>query len=83
MFALPNTLGHCRLGVTVTRKVGSAVRRNRVKRVLREIFRCEHRKLRVAMDLVVNAHPEILSAGTERVRTDLLACIGRLQRDGS
>ena len=28
-----------RLGVTVTRKVGNAVQRNRIKRVVREVFR--------------------------------------------
>ncbi|MEM1413333.1 MAG: ribonuclease P protein component [Myxococcota bacterium] len=31
--------GSARLGVTVTRKVGNAVRRNRIKRVVREVFR--------------------------------------------
>ena len=30
-----------RLGITVTRKVGNAVRRNRIKRVVREVFRRE------------------------------------------
>jgi len=33
--ALPNT----RLGITVTKKVGTAVERNRIKRVVREVFR--------------------------------------------
>jgi ribonuclease P protein component len=31
--------GESRLGITVTRKVGGAVRRNRIKRLLREWFR--------------------------------------------
>jgi ribonuclease P protein component len=35
----PNASSNTRLGITVTKKVGSAVQRNRVKRVVREVFR--------------------------------------------
>jgi ribonuclease P protein component len=34
-----NDLSRCRLGLTVTRKVGKAVARNRIKRIAREYFR--------------------------------------------
>ena len=42
-----------RLGVTVSRKVGNAVVRNRVKRRIREWFRRARPKLRAEIDLVV------------------------------
>lgn len=35
----PNASPNTRLGITVTKKVGSAVERNRIKRVVREVFR--------------------------------------------
>ena len=41
-----------RLGLSVSRKVGSAVERNRVKRRLREIFRLKHIQMIAGKDLV-------------------------------
>ena len=52
-----------RLGVTASRKVGSAVERNRIKRRVREFFRSHRHKLQPAQDLVIiaRAGAEMLS----------------------
>ena len=56
LYGLKTDRSTARLGLTVSRKIGSAVRRNRVKRLLRELFRRHCASLlRHAYDLVVNA----------------------------
>jgi ribonuclease P protein component len=47
-----------RLGLSVSRKVGGAVDRNRVKRVLREAFALEAPRLPEGSDAVVIARPD-------------------------
>jgi ribonuclease P protein component len=80
IFGLPNELGRCRLGLTVTRKVGSAVSRNRVKRVLRDCFRRNRAQLAVGLDLVVNARPSILRTPGTRLERELVDGIAELVR---
>jgi ribonuclease P protein component len=48
----PNALQNTRLGITVTKKVGSAVERNRIKRVVREVFRRNRELFPASHDLV-------------------------------
>jgi ribonuclease P protein component len=50
-------LPHARLGLAVSRKVGSAVARNRVRRRLRECFRHHKHRLPPGTDLIVIASP--------------------------
>ncbi len=47
-----NNLPHARLGLSVSRRVGKAVARNRWKRLLREAFRLEQQQLPPGVDLV-------------------------------
>jgi ribonuclease P protein component len=54
--AVPNGLDHSRLGLLVGRRHGNAVRRNRIKRVLRECFRLHRGVCAVPCDVVIIPH---------------------------
>jgi len=71
---LPGT----RLGVTVTRKVGKAVKRNRIKRLVREAFRREHHALPAGLDMVWVAKRDAVDTTYEAVVHDMRALAQRL-----
>ena len=54
----PNGLGIRRVGVTATRKTANAVRRNRIKRLVREFFRLNKARLPQGHDFVFIARKD-------------------------
>jgi ribonuclease P protein component len=56
-YSFPNDLGHPRLGISISRRVGSAPIRNRIKRLLREAFRLHPYQWPRGYDLVVVVRP--------------------------
>lgn len=75
LFSLPNELGHCRLGIAATRKIGRAVRRNLAKRRLREIFRT-NRPAR-GLDIVVVPRREFFEATYAGAEAEYRALLNR------
>ena len=73
-YALPNTLGHPRLGMSVSRKVGTAVRRNRIRRLIRESFRLLQHDLPQGYDfvVVVRPHEPLMLAEYQKLLTAML-----------
>ncbi|CAN5656112.1 hypothetical protein BH09PLA1_BH09PLA1_17380 [soil metagenome] len=57
IFARPNDLPHARLGLSVSRRVGTAPRRNLIKRRLREAFRLLQHDFPRGYDLIIVVRP--------------------------
>lgn len=55
--AKPNSLFYSRLGLSVGRRVGTAVRRTQAKRAIREVFRLSRHLWPIGLDIVVVVRP--------------------------
>lgn len=65
-----------RLGVTVSARVGNAVVRNRVKRLVREIFRTRRQALPTVRDIVVIAKPDAAQITHAQAASELERVLG-------
>lgn len=69
-----------RVGLTVSRKVGPAVVRNRIRRRLREIYRQRQQALPAGVDLVLIARPSAATADSVALARSVDVIFQRLSR---
>jgi ribonuclease P protein component len=79
MVAARGEAGCSRFGLAVSRKVGDAVRRNRVKRWIREAVRRAPAPRGGPWDVVFIAKPEAAEAGFVTISAEVADLLGRLR----
>ena len=74
----PYRAGGSRLGVTVSKKLGHAVVRNRVRRRIRELYRLNRDKMRSGWDVIIVGRSRSISGSFQKMTEAYLDCLRRL-----
>jgi ribonuclease P protein component len=74
-----NHLAYSRFGMTVSRKLGSAVRRNRIRRIFREALRFHQREAMPGFDFVFNPHPSAAHLKSQVLAEDVARVLSQLK----
>lgn len=79
VYVLPNRLDNFRVGITTSKKVGNSVRRNRMRRLIRENLRIVGDQLKRGIDVVIVARKSDDTATCEMVGKELRYLFHRLE----
>ena len=78
VYCRKNKLGHNRLGLTASTKLGHAVVRNRCRRRLREVYRLNNPRLRQGYDIILVARGRTATAKWKELNDTFLKCCRKL-----
>ncbi|HET9533394.1 MAG TPA: ribonuclease P protein component [Blastocatellia bacterium] len=77
-FVLPTEDRQPRIGITVTRKFGKSVERNRARRLLREVFRKNKWLVPHGVDIVINVKAALSEADFRELESDFVTFLERV-----
>ncbi len=86
LFFAPRDSGPSRIGVTATKKIGTAAVRNRLKRWTREVYRRQRVPLALdglGCDFIVNVKAAATTVTFAEYRDDLIRAISRAAREAT
>lgn len=82
VYVVKNSAGICRIGITVSKKIGTAVDRNRCKRIIRAAYRSIEPQITGSWDFILVARSKtrfLKSTQVQEILTDLLQKAGAIK----
>lgn len=75
IYIAPNICGFSRLGVSISKSSGNAVKRNRLKRLVREVFRLNQHKIPTGFDYLVLIKRKIENPSFKQIKESFLSFV--------
>jgi ribonuclease P protein component len=78
LVALPNKLEHSRFGFAVSKRIGNAVKRSKIKRQLREVVRLKQNLIEAGWDILLIARVPIRTAAYQEMDRSVIHLLQKM-----